>query len=66
MVVKFTFFKKVHNICFFEARKYFPRLGEGNSDQKDQVKANRAFSPERVLNKNSELIPGEGSFSVND
>lgn len=53
-------------MCFFYARKYFPQLGEGNSDQKDQGKANRVFSPERVLNKGSELIPGEGSFSVSD
>lgn len=41
---------------------HFPRMEEGNSDQKDQMKDNRASV--QSICKGSALIPGKGSFSV--
>lgn len=43
---------------------HFLRMGERNSDKKDPMKANRASV--QSIYKGSELIPGEGSFSVNN
>lgn len=36
-------------------------MGEGNADQKDQVQANRAFSPEHL--QGFWITPGEVFFS---
>lgn len=45
MVVKFIEKKSIPHVSL-KPGKNFPRMGEGNFDQKDQVKANRVFSPE--------------------
>lgn len=56
------FLKNCTSHVSLKPENHFPRMEEGNSDQKDQMKANRASV--QSICKHSELIPGKGSFSV--